>query len=179
MNGWESTQSSLRSLLTAASSPRGPPSSCQSPRRFDLQFPQTCQIWFRIVGSDYFIIKLIWYCSHSLVDKVLLCFVSDGFNSNPPQTQIHPQIYQHFLPFIQLEIIAWPAGWSPNLATWRLFLRRHCVEPPRGHKLDCDPSCYAWWDFMVLYHVSILETTCKMISDFLARNSHDIYLVYT
>ena len=50
-----STQRSLRSLPTAARSPRSPPSSCQSPRRFDLQFPQTCQIGFRTLGNDYFI----------------------------------------------------------------------------------------------------------------------------
>ena len=32
---------------------------------------------------------------------------------------------------------------------------------------------------MVLYHVSILETTCKMISHFQARHLHNTYLMLT
>ena len=109
MNGWESTQWSLRSLLlTAARSPRGPPSSCQSPLRFDLRFPQPCQIRFRTLGNDYFIkndliiIVLALYRTKScwaLFPRVLL-------TTNPPQSNTPTNLSTFYIfPFIQFDTI--------------------------------------------------------------------------
>ena len=145
-----STQRSLRSLPTAAWSPRSPPSSCQSPRRFDLQFPQTCQIGFRTLGNDYFIKNdLILFSVLTLYLTESCCALFPMVTYNPAQRQHHTHT---FITILKLEQQA-RRGLDRMIKI--LFYHQTSLPVDRSYvdtaqrcadqKLECDPtSCYGW-----------------------------------